>query len=344
MSRGRIPRPWYRASTDSWFVGLDGKQVPLGKTKREAHAEFNRLMAARGRGVVSEGRITVQDLADVWLQDCQRRLAVPTVQHYRSEIGSFCAKCGSLQARDLRPYHITQWVAAHPDWAQSTEHSAIAAVKICFAWGKRQGYLDTNPVIEIRKPGITRRKAIRLAEAAAVMAQAKGVLIPALRLLLTTGLRPGELCSLDSRRIDLAGRKASVKGKTGQRSIPIGDAAAEILEPLVREHPGGPILIAQRGRLTVDALDASVKRARLRAAPDGSLDHVTPQCFRGLFATEGMRRGVDSALLSKLLGHRDATILLRHYASPDDEMLKEAMERATRTSESREGTSQDPPP
>ncbi len=346
MSRGRIPRPWYRTSTDSWFVNLDGRRISLGKTKREAHVEFARLMAMRGQGVVAGGRIAVQDLADLWLADCERRLAIATIAHYRSEIGSFCALCGSLQARDLRPYHLTQWVAAHPGWAQSTEHSALSAVKVCLAWAKRQGYIDSNPIAEVRKPGMVRRQPITLTEGERVIAAARGVLIPALRLLLTTGLRPGELCSLDSRRIDLVNRKATVTGKRGQRTVPIGDAAAAILDPLVKtiegRHPG-PILWGQRGNLTVDALDAATKRARLRAAPNGSLDHVTPQTFRGLFATEALRRGVDSALVSRLLGHRDATILLKHYASPDDAMLREAMERATRTSGSNEDSSPGPP-
>ncbi len=345
MPRGRIPRPWYRTSTDSWYVNLDGRRISLGKTKREAHAEFARLMSMRGRGVVAGSRIAVQDLADLWLADCERRLAGATVAHYRSEIGSFCALCGSLQARDLRPYHLTQWVSAHPNWAQSTEHSALSAVKIAVAWGKEQGYLEVNPIAGARKPGITRRAPITLAQATAVMAAARGVLVPSLRLLLTTGLRPGELCSLDGRRIDLATRKMAVTGKRGERTVPIGDTAAEILEPLLADHLKGPILFGQRGPLTVDALDAACKRARRRAAPDGSLDHVTPQTFRGLFATESLRRGVDSALVSRLLGHRDASILLKFYAAPDDAMLKEAMERATatRTSGSNEDNSPGPP-
>jgi integrase len=309
-------------------VTLDGQQLLLGPDKRAAHEEFNRLMVMRGRGV-STGRVTVEILANLWLADCERRLAVPTVVHYRFEIRSFAAMFGQLQARDLRPFHITQWISAHPNWSQSTQHTAISAVKICMGWAKRQGYLDTNPVVDARKPGITRRAPITMAQAEAVIAAAHGMLVPALRLLLVTGLRPGELCSLDARQIDLVGRRANVVGRTGKRTIPIGDAAAEILGPLVRDQPNGPIFIGQRGPLRSDGLNAAMKRAIRKADPDGLLDHVTPGTFRGLFATEALRRGVDSALVSRLLGHRDATILLKHYASPDDSMLRDAMERAT---------------
>ncbi len=137
MPRGRIPRPWYRASTRSWFVSLDGRQVPLGKTKREAHAEFNRLMTARGQGVVSEGRITVKDLADLWIADCSRRLKVPTLKTYRSRIGSFVGMCGTLEVRVLKPYHLSQWVAQQK-WSQSAVHSALTVVKLCIGWGRRE--------------------------------------------------------------------------------------------------------------------------------------------------------------------------------------------------------------
>lgn len=342
MPRGRIPHPWCRRSTGMWFTTLDGRQIPLGRDKRSAHAEFVRLMASRGQGVVAEGRITVRALADLWLEDCTRRLARATVDHYRSEIGSFVSLCGSVQARDLKPYHLTSWVAAHPDWAQSSQHSAITAVKVCVGWGKRQGYLDVNPIVDAARPGIERRRPITMEQAERVMAASTGMLLTALRLLLVTGLRPGELCSLDASRIDLVGRRAIVTGKSGKRTVPLGEAAASILEPLKCERGTGPLLHGQRGKLTVDALDAACKRARLRAAPDGSLDHVTPQCFRGLFSTEALRRGVDAAIVSLLLGHRDATILLRHYASPDHAMLRAAMEQATRRSDTTSDKPRDP--
>ncbi len=65
--------------------------------------------------------------------------------------------------------------------------------------------------------------------------------------------------------------------------MPRGNAAMKILYPLAKSRPNGYILGSQRGKLTVGTLGAAVKRARRRAAPDLSLDHVMPHCFRGLF-------------------------------------------------------------
>ncbi len=345
--RGRIPRPWHRAGTDSWYVTLDGRQILLGKTKREAHAEFARIMNARGQGVTGGGRITVADLAGLWLDDCARRLAETTVDTYRKHIDSFVAASGGLQVRDLKPFHIQNWLAGTP-FGQSTRHLAITVVKCLVQWGEEQGYLDSNPIRRLKRPGITRRAPITVDEAGAVMACVPPRIRTALQILLAMGIRPGELCSLEAWRIDVPGRQATVRGKRGERTVPISDAALGLLEPLLSEHPEGPLLWSARGRLTVGALERCLDRARPRACkilgrgPDGC-DHVTPHCFRGLFSTEALRRGVDSALVSQLLGHSDPSILMKHYASPDRSMLAEAMERATHTPRS-SGDSPPAPP
>jgi integrase len=331
MTKGRIPKPWHRKATDSWYVCLDGKQVPLGRSKREAHAEFARLTIAKGRGVEG-GRITVRQLADAWLRDCERTLADATVENYRLYIESFCAVCGSLYARDLKPYHASQWADARKTkagqpWARSTYHLAYSVLKVMTAWGEAKGYLDSDPLRRLKRPEMARRAPISPEEAEAIIAAVRPVVATALRLLLVTGLRPGELCSLDGEKTSLLVRRASVVGKTGHRVIPLSDAAIAILEPLLRTRPAGPLLTGDRGkRLTPGALQQEVIRARRRA---GLGEHITPHCFRGLFSTEALRRGVDSALVSKLLGHKDPSVLMKHYASPDSDMMLDAANRAT---------------
>lgn len=49
MPRGPKPRPWYRKSVDAWYVTLNGRQVALGRDRRNAHLKFNKLMRELGR-------------------------------------------------------------------------------------------------------------------------------------------------------------------------------------------------------------------------------------------------------------------------------------------------------
>jgi hypothetical protein len=53
--KGRAPRPWFRTSTQSWYVVLEGRQIRLGPDRRPALAKFRRLMKALGREVARAG-------------------------------------------------------------------------------------------------------------------------------------------------------------------------------------------------------------------------------------------------------------------------------------------------
>ncbi len=75
---------------------------------------------------------------------------------------------------------------------------------------------------------------------------------------------------------------------------------------------------------TERALQNSFERAGRRVGVK-----VTAYQIRGLFASLALRRGVDSLFVSKLLGHKDPSILMKHYAHIEDTQLSEVIEQAT---------------
>lgn len=348
--RGRIPRPWPRKQTGTWYVTLDGKQVPLGKSRREADAEFHRIMVQRGEETPVDSRMTVRELVTLWLDDCDHRLKPDTVRAYRSHAEGFVAACGQVAVKNLKPFHVRTWVTDRGG-SQSYQHLGVTIAKLVVQWGEDQGYIAANPIRRLKRPGMERRPPISIEEAQAILNAVRGSSAIALRLMLVTGMRPGEVCSITAERTDLQAGQATVQGKrtkanpSGLRTIYLSPEAVAILRPLADSRPNG-LLMGRPGYkagLTVDTLENAVREARDVACvalgrPPGSLDRITPHCFRGLYSTEALRRGVDSALLSKLLGHSDPTILMKHYASPDDAMLREAAGRATRTLPTPSGT------
>ena len=61
----RPAKPWYRKQTDSWYVEIGGKQIPLarGKANRQAAMDaFYELMSAKKPPAESE--LTVAELCD----------------------------------------------------------------------------------------------------------------------------------------------------------------------------------------------------------------------------------------------------------------------------------------
>src|SRR5262245_20135553 len=97
--RGPKPNPWYRKSTDSWYVTLDGNQVPLGREKETAYQEFYRLMASRGDAPAIASTITVRQLSEMWLCWCEHEgYSVRTLDNYRLHARTFTEMFGGLKA------------------------------------------------------------------------------------------------------------------------------------------------------------------------------------------------------------------------------------------------------
>src|SRR4051812_4793559 len=106
--RGRIPKPWKRASDGQWWVTLDGRQIKLGASKHAAHVELAKLQAQRGRGPIP-GKISVAVLFDLWASHTASQVKPDTMRNYRHYMRTFVEFTGSLDARDLKPWHVTQW-------------------------------------------------------------------------------------------------------------------------------------------------------------------------------------------------------------------------------------------
>ena len=47
----RCPQPFFRTQTQSWYVQLQGGQIPLGRDREEAWAKYNELMASSGHQI-----------------------------------------------------------------------------------------------------------------------------------------------------------------------------------------------------------------------------------------------------------------------------------------------------
>ena len=129
-----------------------------------------------------------------------------------------------------------------------------------------------------------------------------------LELLYGSGLRVGELCSLDVADLDLPRARATVWGKgSKQRTIPLGEPTVAALsrwlhdgrEQMLRaDTPRGALFVNGRGkRLT----PRDVRRLldRRAAAP------THPHALRHTFATHLLDGGADLRAVQELLGHAD---------------------------------------
>lgn len=137
-----------------------------------------------------------------------------------------------------------------------------------------------------------------------------------LSLFADTGLRRGEVASIQVQDLHIAERIVTVTGKTGTRTVAFGNTTALALTRYARErnkHPDAALpnlWLGRKGALTVFGIEQIVKR---RAAQAGL--KVNPHLFRHTFAHTWLDGGGNEGDLQRLAGWKSPAMIARYGAS-----------------------------
>ena len=203
---------------------------------------------------------------------------------------------------------------------------ALAILRKMFALAEDWGMAPegSNPCTGVRKYRERRRERFlsgaeyRRLGAALAAAEAEGWASPgavaALRLIMLTGCRSGEILALRWDDIDRgAGELRLRQAKTGPRMVPLTPTVEAVLAAIPRPQ-GNPWVIAGRRRgARLASLTAEWYRIRARAG----LDDLRIHDLRHSYATRALSSGESLAMIGRLLGHSDIASTLRyaHHAS-----------------------------
>jgi integrase/recombinase XerC len=281
----------------------------------------------------------------------ERNLSPHTLRGYRGDLDRFVDFLArdflDCPATDLAPGDVDRlavrsFVAslARAGLARTSQGRALSAVRGFFRYAVREGAVAANPARAVKTPKAaqTLPRHLRPGEIEALV-EAPDLSGPLgrrdralLELLYATGLRVGELVSLEWPDLDLGAQVLRVLGKGGkERMVPFGRAAAEALRAWladwvgVREEAGAsvdpeaePVFLNHRGgRLT----ERSVRRRVDRYVPDAALAAgVHPHTLRHTFATHLLEAGADLRSIQELLGHASLSTTQR-YTHLDVERL-----------------------
>lgn len=250
----------------------------------------------------------------------ERRLSTNTVKHYRRDLLELWAWCqendvSSWQQLDTRQVRHYAAQSHRRGLGGRSIQRRLSALRTFFNYLLREQAVATNPGLDVHAPraerhlpdtlnvddvtqllGITDREPLTLRD------------IAILELLYSSGLRLGELVSLDAGDIDFSERTVRVTGKGAKtRVVPIGSKAARALQDwlAVRTAVTGEsaIFTGRSGRrLSPRAVQQRVKlRARKRGVP-GDLH---PHTLRHSFASHLLESSGDLRAVQELLGHAD---------------------------------------
>jgi integrase/recombinase XerC len=262
----------------------------------------------------------------------ERDLSPHTLRAYEGDLLRFLSflsqdflgkDAAAIRPEEVDPLAVRSFLAAltRQGLGKRSQGRTLSAVRSLFRFACREGTLGANPAQTVRTPKYPKKlpRHLRPGEVETLIeAPAAGEGPLALRdraileLLYATGLRVGELVSLDWGMVDLAARVLRVMGKgRKERMVPFGRPAAEALRiwlkvwetvraPQALEEDEPVFLSTKGGRLSDRSVRHMIDKWVAGAAlPAG----VHPHTLRHTFATHLLENGADLRAIQELLGH-----------------------------------------
>lgn len=332
---------------------LDGKRhVERGETHAACIAKRDARRAKAG--LVDDGTTTVEAMCSKWLA-LEGSGSPQTVGGYRWAIGHITAALGATEAAELTAPLIEglmRSLVEQPMKAKSIDKVRSILTIIC-RWATRWNYFPNgrNPMHEVdtrrlmkQAPRAGAVKFLDLAEAATVERFIVGhhtTVRAAFLTMMLTGLRPGECLALCWDAVDLdagvlrvertlrrdranrthvvtATLKTDHHGKgTAHRTVPLHPRLVEVLRrERVEQLARGRSVYVFANADGSHFLPHVLQDGATRLARDAGVGYVNPNGYRHTFASMCRHHGMRYEVLAMLMGHRDASMIVKTYGHP----------------------------
>ncbi len=276
---------------------------------------------------------------DRFLQHLQyeKRFSEHTLTAYRKDLEQFAdylaLQYAGLEEKALHHFHFRSWVVhlVEGGLKPSSIRRKVSSLKSYFAYMRRSGKIDRNPMEYVFSPKIGKRLPVVAPERELLrslqMFSVQAVTFPELRdalvmeLLYQTGMRRAELIQLTLAQTDLDRLELRVMGKgRKERIVPISrELATYISRYLVERSRAFPsvtykeLLLTDKGEPLYDRWVYRLVHNRLLAVP--GLEKRSPHVLRHSFATHLVNHGAELNAVKSLLGHANlsATEIYTHH-------------------------------
>jgi integrase/recombinase XerC len=265
-----------------------------------------------------------------------------TIEYYQTKLSRFIEYCESVaitQITQIDPVSIRMYIL----WLTQEGHNqggvlaCYKALKAFLNWWQLEVEPEgwKNPIRKVKTPKVDLEplEPADIQDVKALMATCKkhtftGDRDKAIMLtLLDTGVRAGELLSMDLGDLDVTGAILVRRGKGGKpRTVYIGRKSRQAVRAYLKHrNDDSPALwISNRGeRLKYKTLRSII----LRRADKANVNPPTLHSFRRYFALTMLRRGEDVFTIQKLMGHADLQVL-RRYLKQTNQDTEQAHRRA----------------
>lgn len=260
----------------------------------------------------------------------ERNVSQHTLRNYSSDLEQFrthLAKIGSLQIHAGEIDHLTirEWMSSLHSLNKKKTSIArkIASLRTFFQFLVREGVLENNPAKLVATPKVERKlpnhlsmeDSVRFIESPDLNTDLGKRDRAILEFLYATGMRVGELVTLNLKDIDFREKLVRVTGKRKkQRILPFGEPSLQALMyylnearatflnncPPTERDEQAVFLNYQGTRITTRSVGRMVdKYIKLTA----DIHNISPHSLRHSFATHLLDSGADLRDIQELLGH-----------------------------------------
>lgn len=255
-------------------------------------------------------------------------LSKRTIRYYEQTlhacIGYIDRPIRLIDANDIR--RCLAWALTERKVSPTTANNERRVLSTFFQWLENEDLIRKSPVKRTKSIREERRdkKPFTDEDVTKMRESLRDVREKAIfELLLSSGMRVGELCGLDRDAMDMHERECEVLGKGSKRRMCYFSAAAKLYleQYLETRTDSNPALfvgkVSPHNRLSLSAIEDMMRNLGKRAG----VANVHPHRFRRTFATNKLRRGMKLEEIQQLLGHTniDTTLI---YAKLDYELLK----------------------
>jgi len=366
MARSRFGRVILRGRTFYVRYRVNGTEVlkAAGPTRKLAENLLADIQAKIAKeetlGVRTVARASLKETWDAVKASRKARLTTRGFQVQRDHIQAAIDHFGTLPVRDLRARHVEEWLTALAGQGRkgTTLNRYLTSLSSVLTEAVERGLAKENVARRVKKHRVEVREVPYLGEAdiRRILAAAPRDLRPLLAILADTGLRRGELLSLEWRDVDLDRGTVLVRhSKTGRgREVPLTARARGAFEHLDAGQGAVPL----RGKDLVLAREYKLQRPPVRKKAWGSeftprrrvenrlttqfrrvvrglgVEGVSLHTLRHSCASRMVMAGVPLSAVARVTGHstlRCAALYGRHAPVDAAKMAILALEEAGAT-------------
>lgn len=337
----RKSNPWVVTWRNIWTKRKSAKGFPTEKEARD----FERVqmeIAAQEKALLKKRRktrdktrskISVRELLESYFTLAHTNPT--TIKQSRYHAVHVVALFGERKAAQLTVQDILNFSEAQKlrEVAQTTINRRVSILRAALNWGVRNGLLSENPLRELRMP---KARARRIApptsqEINAILTAAAPHVQRVIILGMYTGARigPSELFCLKWADVDLDNAmirmpSAHKNQREDGRDVPVRNALLPFLRVWFQQDAkrGVEHVIHWDGR-PLRSIAKAWKTALKRA---GISRRIRPYDLRHAYATYSLAGGADIKTVAELMGHTDASMILKTYQHVLDSQKRAAVE------------------